>query len=80
MDVRRIIDEQYALARRLREESRDKVETMTKALLVWETLDSDQINDIISGKPPRPPKPAGTVAPQPPKADGPSGAAQPAAA
>ena len=36
-EIRRIIDEQYALARRLIEENRDKVEAMAKALLEWET-------------------------------------------
>jgi len=55
-EIRRIIDEQYAVARKLLEDNRDKVETMTKALLEWETIDSDQINDIIEGRPPRPPK------------------------
>jgi cell division protease FtsH len=55
-EIRRIIDEQYALARRLIEENRDKVEAMTKALLDWETIDAEQIDDIVSGKPPRPPK------------------------
>ena len=29
---------------------------MAKALLEWETIDSDQIDDIMAGKPPRPPK------------------------
>ncbi len=57
-EIRRIIDEQYALARRLLEENRDKVEAMTAALLEWETIDADQINDIMDGKPPRPPKPS----------------------
>jgi len=56
-EIRRIIDEQYALARRLLEENRDKVEAMTKALLEWETIDAEQINDIIAGKAPRAPKP-----------------------
>jgi len=56
IEVRRIIDEQYALARRLLEEHRDKVEAMTKALLEWETIDADQIDDIMAGKPPRLPK------------------------
>ncbi len=55
-EIRRIIDEQYALARRLLESNRDKVEAMTKALLEWETIDADQIDDITQGKPPRPPK------------------------
>ncbi|HWQ38877.1 MAG TPA: ATP-dependent zinc metalloprotease FtsH [Burkholderiales bacterium] len=60
-EIRRIIDEQYALARRLIEENRDKVEAMAQALLEWETLDSDQVNDIMQGRPPRPPKPAATT-------------------
>jgi cell division protease FtsH len=55
-EIRRIIDEQYALARRLLEENRDKVEAMTAALLELETIDADQINDIMEGKSPRPPK------------------------
>lgn len=61
-EIRRIVDEQYALARKLLEENKDKVEAMTKALLEWETIDSDQIKDIMDGRPPRPPKPPQTVA------------------
>lgn len=57
-EIRRIIDEQYALAKRLLEENRDKVEVMTQALLDWETIDAEQIEDIMAGKPPRPPKPS----------------------
>lgn len=56
-EVRRIIDEQYALARKLIEENKDKIEVMAKALLEWETIDSDQIKDIMDGRTPRPPKP-----------------------
>ncbi|MDC7703351.1 ATP-dependent zinc metalloprotease FtsH [Vogesella indigofera] len=56
-EIRRIIDEQYALARRLLDENRDKVEAMTAALLEWETIDAEQINDIMAGKTPRPPSP-----------------------
>ncbi|MBB1596860.1 ATP-dependent zinc metalloprotease FtsH [Achromobacter sp. UMC46] len=55
-EIRRIIDEQYGVARKILEENRDKVEVMTSALLEWETIDADQINDIIEGRPPRPPK------------------------
>lgn len=55
-EVRRIIDEQYAIARRLIEENRDKMEVMAKALLDWETIDADQIDDIMEGRSPRPPK------------------------
>jgi cell division protease FtsH len=60
-EIRRIIDEQYQLARKLLEENRDKVETMAKALLEWETLDADQLEDIMAGKPPRPPKAVATT-------------------
>ena len=55
-EIRRIIDEQYGLARKLLEENRDKVEAMTAALLEWETIDAEQIDDIMAGKSPRPPK------------------------
>lgn len=55
-EIRHVLDEQYRLARRLLEEHRDKVEAMTSALIEWETIDSDQINDIMEGLPPRFPK------------------------
>ena len=74
-EIRRIIDEQYALARRLLEENRDKVEAMTAALLEWETIDADQINDIMAGQPPRPPKPPAT--PSKPAANDGRGGAEP---
>jgi len=67
-EIRRILDEQYALARKLIEENRDKIEAMAGALLEWETIDADQIDDIMAGKPPRAPKPAPVQpAAQPPK-------------
>ncbi|MDP3440208.1 MAG: ATP-dependent zinc metalloprotease FtsH, partial [Azonexus sp.] len=61
-EMRRIIDEQYALARKLLEENREKVEVMAHALLEWETLDADQIDDIMADKAPRPPKPTQSTA------------------
>ncbi len=78
-EIRRIIDEQYALARRLLEENRDKVEAMTAALLEWETIDAEQINDIMEGREPRPPA---QVSPRKPPADagGSAGAAPSATA
>jgi cell division protease FtsH len=54
--IRRIIDEQYSVARKLIEDNQDKMHAMAKALLEWETIDSEQIDDIMAGKPPRPPK------------------------
>jgi cell division protease FtsH len=68
-EIRRIIDTQYALARQLLEENRDKVAAMTAALLEWETIDADQVSDIMAGKPPRPPKPATPPAAKPPPED-----------
>jgi cell division protease FtsH len=70
-EIRRIIDQQYALARQLLEEHRDKVEAMTQALLEWETLDSDQIDDIMASKAPRPPKPLQSTVHSAPPADTP---------
>lgn len=60
-EIRRILDEQYALAKKLLEENRDKVEAMTAALLEWETIDADQIKDIMSGTAPRAPKPSAST-------------------
>jgi cell division protease FtsH len=56
VEVRRIIDEQYNLARRLIEFNSDKMHVMAKALLEWETIDKEQIDDIMAGREPRPPK------------------------
>jgi cell division protease FtsH len=70
-EIRRIIDEQYAIARRIIEGNRDKVEAMAHALLEYETLDAEQIGDIMAGLPPRPPKPLPQPPQQPPKPDAP---------
>src|SRR2546421_2652639 len=69
-EIRRIIDQQYRLARKLLEENRDKVEAMTKALLEWETLDAEQIADIMAVKTPRPPNASSTQTPTKPASDG----------
>ena len=70
-EIRRIIDEQYAIARRIIEGNREKVEAMAHALLEYETLDAEQIGDIMAGLPPRPPKPLPQPPQQPPKPDAP---------
>src|SRR6188474_2620804 len=46
-EIRRIIDDQYTLARKLIEDNSAKVEAMAKALMEWETIDADQIGDIM---------------------------------
>ena len=55
-EVRRIIDQQYTVARTLIEDNQEKIHAMAKALLEWETIDGEQLDDIIAGKAPRPPK------------------------
>jgi len=74
-EIRRIIDQQYGLARKILEDNRDKVEAMTKALLEWETIDAEQIDDIMAGREPRPPKPVAAPVPKPPKDSTPGAAA-----
>ena len=54
-EVRRIIDECYDRAQRLLEENREKLDVMADALMHYETIDAAQIDDIMSGKTPRPP-------------------------
>jgi cell division protease FtsH len=62
-EIRRILEEQYARARKLIEDNRDKMEAMAQALLKWETIDAEQIDDIMAGKEPREPKPSNGAAP-----------------
>jgi cell division protease FtsH len=75
-EIKRIIDEQYSLARKLLEDNRDKVEAMAKALLEWETIDAEQIDDIMAGKPPRAPKPVASSKPTPPPDGGAKGSTE----
>ncbi|MGB1191464.1 MAG: ATP-dependent metalloprotease, partial [Pseudomonadales bacterium] len=50
-----IIDSCYATANQLLEDNREKLEKMAQALMDYETIDADQIEDIMSGNSPRPP-------------------------
>jgi len=76
-EIRKIIDEQYKIARNLIEDNKDKMEAMAKALLEYETIDSDQIDDIMNGKKPRPPKPSSNSKPDDDSADSNSGKSDP---
>lgn len=71
-EIRRILDEQYGIARKLLEDNREKVEAMMTALMEYETIDADQINDIMAGIPVRPPKATQSKA-NPPKDTGSTG-------
>ncbi len=53
-EVSWIIDQQYARARDIIEQNHDKIEVMAKALLEWETLDAEQVDEIMAGKQPTP--------------------------
>lgn len=54
-EVRVVIDKCYSKARHLLETHRDILETMANALMQYETIDAGQIDDLMAGKPPRPP-------------------------
>jgi len=54
-EVRKIIDECYGRAEKILEDNREKLEMMKDALMEYETIDSDQIDDIMNGEEPRPP-------------------------
>lgn len=55
-EVRKIIDSNYDRAKNILTDNLDKLHTMAKALVKYETINSDQIDDIMEGKPPRPPE------------------------
>ncbi|MDL2358200.1 MAG: ATP-dependent zinc metalloprotease FtsH, partial [Pseudomonadota bacterium] len=76
-EIRSILDTQYALSRRLLEENRDKVEAMTRALLDWETIDAEQINDIMAGHEPRPSATSNLTKRNPPSDSGSGGGITP---
>jgi len=64
-EVRRIVEENYAEATRVLKAHDDKLHAMADALMKYETIDREQIDDIMNGRPPRPPKesegPTGTA-------------------
>ncbi len=55
-EVKDLLDGCYQRATQILEDNRDKLELMKDALMEYETIDSDQIDDIMAGKKPRPPK------------------------
>lgn len=54
-EVRAIIDDCYSTAHQILEDNRDKLDMMADALMRYETIDAEQIDDIMAGKAPRPP-------------------------
>jgi len=55
-EVKDLIAKNYQRAERLLKENRDKLEAMAAALMKYETIDAQQIDDIMHGKPPRIPQ------------------------
>ncbi len=55
-EIRSVIDQNYERAENILKENMDKLHAMAEALVTYETIDRDQIDDIMSGKPPREPK------------------------
>ncbi len=54
-EVKAIIDYCYNTAKQILDDNRDKLELMKDALMEYETIDADQISDIMAGHRPRPP-------------------------
>ena len=76
-EIKSILDQQYSVARKLIEKNKKKIEVMAKALLEFETIDSNQINDIMAGKKVRPPKPSRGTTPKTRTKNGGSGSVTP---
>ncbi|QBF28570.1 ATP-dependent zinc metalloprotease FtsH [Pseudomonas tructae] len=79
-EVRSIIDQCYATAKQILTENRDKLDAMADALMKYETIDADQIDDIMAGREPREPRDweggsgtSGTSAPQSDRPESPIG-------
>jgi cell division protease FtsH len=70
-EIRSIIDRNYQRTVSLLQEHMDKLHAMAQALIKYETLDSEQIDDIMGGRPPREPEDWSTV--QEPPSPGPRG-------
>jgi len=55
-EVRSIIDQCYGTAKQILTDNRDKLDAMADALMKYETIDAEQIDDIMAGRAPREPR------------------------
>jgi cell division protease FtsH len=55
-EVRKIVDENYRRSDRILRDNIDKLHTMADALMRYETIDEEQLRDIMAGREPRPPE------------------------
>ena len=54
-EIRRVIEGNYQRARQILTSSLDKLHTMADALMKYETIDEEQLKDLMAGKTPKPP-------------------------
>jgi len=54
-EIRRVIEGNYQRARQILTSSLDKLHTMADALMKYETIDEEQLKDLMAGKVPKPP-------------------------
>jgi cell division protease FtsH len=74
-EVRRVIDSNYQRAYKIIQTNMDKLQTMSEALIKYETIDEEMIKDIMEGRVPRPPRDwddTPTTTPRPPAAEKPA--------
>ncbi|MBZ4193854.1 MAG: ATP-dependent zinc metalloprotease FtsH [Candidatus Contendobacter sp.] len=69
-EIRATVDRNYQRAERLLREHVDQLQAMADALIKYETIDADQIDDIMAGRPPREPADISTDS-EPPTAGSP---------
>ncbi|HHT9950725.1 TPA: ATP-dependent zinc metalloprotease FtsH [Legionella pneumophila] len=62
-EVRAIIDRNYQRAKEILETNIDKLHLMAQSLIKYETIDNNQIQEIMSGKEPTPPEDWGSTKP-----------------
>ncbi|MGZ8137554.1 MAG: ATP-dependent zinc metalloprotease FtsH [Methylococcaceae bacterium] len=55
-EIRSVIDRNYQKAETLLQENISILHKMADALMKWETIDKDQIDDMMAGRDPKPPK------------------------
>ncbi len=80
-EVRSIIDQCYGTAKQILTDNRDKLDAMADALMKYETIDAEQIDDIMAGRTPREPRdweggsgtPSAPVTPPDPRPETPIG-------
>jgi len=54
-EVRRVIESNYQQARQILTAALDRLHVMAEALMKYETIDDEQLKDIMAGRPPKPP-------------------------